>query len=126
MCELTRSPYESLALNALWALKNLTFHALDGMKAQVMTVFGYNTLRTYVKLMKSADDRFIGPSTPLLLRVQAFEIIQNLFADAPSLELARYVDNIGEGYLLDVLSVVAREGIDPDLRVPVGLPAGLS
>ena len=45
LCELTLSTYEPLALNALWAVKNLTFHALDGMKLDVMTILGWGALR---------------------------------------------------------------------------------
>ena len=64
----------------------------------------------------------MGPTTPLVLRVQALEIVQNLVANAPANELARYIDNIGEEYLLDVLSIHARNQTDPELRVPVQSP----
>lgn len=45
--------------------------------------------------------------------------MQNLLADAPALELARYVESFGESYLLDTLAFASREGSDPELRVPV-------
>jgi len=116
---LTHSPHEPLALNALWALKNLTFHALDSMKTQVIGIFGWDSLRRHVILVNIADASFIGAASSPVLRVQAFEIMQNLLADATAPELSRYVENIGEGYLLDVLSIVSREGMDAKLRVPV-------
>lgn len=56
MCELTHSNHEPLALNALWALKNLLFHANDAMKTQVMSVLGWDTLRLYVALPTMIPD----------------------------------------------------------------------
>ena len=61
----------------------------------------------------------MGPTTSPVLRAQALEIVQNLLANAPANELARYVDNIGEEYLLEVLSIHARNQTDPELRIPV-------
>jgi hypothetical protein len=37
-----------LALNALWALKNLLFHAGEPIKSQVMTILGWDTLKACV------------------------------------------------------------------------------
>ena len=45
LCELSSSPHEPLAQNALWAIKNLVFHAPDLLKTSVMTVFGWPRLR---------------------------------------------------------------------------------
>jgi len=47
LCDLTRSPYEPLALNSLWALKNLTFRGDDSLKSSVMSVLGWATLRRW-------------------------------------------------------------------------------
>lgn len=47
ICDLTRSTYEPLALNALWALKNLTFRADDALKSTVMSVLGWTDLRRW-------------------------------------------------------------------------------
>lgn len=46
LCELSQAPYEPLALNALWALKNLTFHALDSLKNQVMAILSWDKLKS--------------------------------------------------------------------------------
>ncbi|ORY26906.1 armadillo-type protein, partial [Naematelia encephala] len=107
LCQLSHSAYEPLALNALWALKNLTFHATDILKAQVMAVLTWSTLQTY-----------IGPLTRLSLRVQSFEVVQNLLADAGPGEIYRTIENLGGEEFLAVLELAARDGSEVDLRVP--------
>ncbi|WWD22052.1 hypothetical protein CI109_106540 [Kwoniella shandongensis] len=107
LCDLTRSAHEPLALNALWALKNLTFHAMESTKLQVTLTLGWERLRS-----------LMAPSTPLALRVQAFEITQNLLAEATAPEISRTVDNLGEKELLDLVTNAAREGEKVELRIP--------
>ncbi|KAK8846743.1 hypothetical protein IAR55_005830 [Kwoniella newhampshirensis] len=107
LCELTRSTHEPLALNALWALKNLTFHAMESTKLQVTLTLGWDRLRALMTL-----------STPLTLRVQAFEITQNLLAEATALEISRTVENLGEKELLDLVTNAAKEGEQVELRIP--------
>jgi hypothetical protein len=41
---LTKSEHEPLRLNALWALKNMTFHAPDEVKVKVMDALGWQEL----------------------------------------------------------------------------------
>jgi hypothetical protein len=41
---LTKSEHEPLQLNALWALKNMTYHAPDEVKAKVMEALGWSEL----------------------------------------------------------------------------------
>ncbi|RSH90252.1 hypothetical protein EHS25_001586 [Saitozyma podzolica] len=112
MCELTHSNHEPLALNALWALKNLLFHANDAMKTQVMSVLGWDTLRLY-----------LSPSTTLSLRTQAFELLQNVLADATTSELTRTLEASGETALLDLVQLAARKGDTTELRVPAITPS---
>ncbi|WVQ84004.1 hypothetical protein IAT38_006149 [Cryptococcus sp. DSM 104549] len=107
LCELTKSPHQPLALNAMWAIKNLMFHAVDTTKSQVMATLGYGNLRA-----------FLLPPTPLVLRIQAFEITQNLFAEVSSYEISRAVEQLGEKELLDLVTNAARSGEDVDLRIP--------
>ncbi|WVR04430.1 hypothetical protein IAU60_001433 [Kwoniella sp. DSM 27419] len=107
LCELTNSPFEPLAVNALWALKNLCFHALESIKAQVVTVLGWDRLTV-----------LLSSQTPQSLRVEAFSILQNLLADATPSEITRTVDGLGDKQLLDLLAESARDKEDVELRVP--------
>jgi len=66
-----------------------------------------------------ANQRLIMPPTPLSLRIQALQIAQNLTADALASEVNRYLELLGEGEFVDVLCGAAREGQDPDIRIPV-------
>jgi hypothetical protein len=139
MCELTHSNHEPLALNALWALKNLLFHANDAMKTQVMSVLGWDTLRLYVastimildarqlqshvvwdpRISTDSSRRsYLSPSTTLSLRTQAFELLQNVLADATTSELTRTLEASGETALLDLVQLAARKGDTTELRVP--------
>lgn len=45
LCALTNSPYEPLALNSLWAIKNLMYQESEPFKSTVMSTFGWSTLR---------------------------------------------------------------------------------
>ena len=113
----------------MWALKNLTFHALESLKSQVMAILGWNSLESSVKSKTSSHFRnphscticsFIDPSTATNLRVQALEITQNILADALPSEVARTLDLLGDSSLLDILAQAAKEGQDVELRIPVG------
>ncbi|OCF37579.1 hypothetical protein I316_00705 [Kwoniella heveanensis BCC8398] len=105
--ELTKSPHEPLALNALWALKNLTFHAMESTKALVTSTLGWDRLRS-----------LLTAPTPQGLRIQAFEITQNLLAEASSSEISRTVEALGEKDLLDLVTEAARDKEDIELRIP--------
>ncbi|WVF70073.1 hypothetical protein IAT40_004860 [Kwoniella sp. CBS 6097] len=107
IAELTKSPHEPLALNALWALKNLTFHAMDSTKALVTSTLGWDRLRS-----------LLTSSTPQALRIQAYEITQNILAEASSSEISRTVEALGEKDLLDLVTEAAREKEDTELRIP--------
>ncbi|WWD00304.1 hypothetical protein V866_007215 [Kwoniella sp. B9012] len=107
LCDLTRSPYEPLALNAMWAIKNLTYHAMEATKIMVTTTLGWDRLRVLT-----------SPSTIQSLRVQALEITQNLFADSSVPEISRAVENFGEAELFDSIIQASRESHDADLRIP--------
>ena len=64
--------------------------------------------------------RLMEGSTPLPVRAQALCVTQNLFADATTAEMVRWLDTIGEGELMSVLQVAAQSG-SVDLTIPVGL-----
>ncbi|WVQ97812.1 hypothetical protein IAU59_004927 [Kwoniella sp. CBS 9459] len=107
IADLTRCPHEPLALNALWALKNLTFHATESTKALVTSTLGWDRLRS-----------LLASSTPQALRIQAFEIVQNLLAEASSTEISRTVEALGEKDLLDLVTEAAWDKEDVELRIP--------
>lgn len=107
LCSLTQSPYEPLALNALWAIKNLVFHSSDGLKTEIMMVFGWTSLR-----------QFLGEPTLIPLRKQALEILQNLLAEATSADITKTLERLGEGQVLDILQELARDRESP-LCAPV-------
>ena len=94
---LSHSPHEPLALNALWALKNLSFHALDPLKVQITHCLTFPVLQD-----------LLAPFTAPCLRVQAMEITQNLLADGTSAEIARVVDGLGETQFLDSIEEAVR------------------
>ncbi|KAK4689772.1 armadillo repeat-containing protein 8, partial [Tremellales sp. Uapishka_1] len=112
LVDLTKSSHEPIVLNALWALKNLTFHATESVKNQVMGIFTYESLQ-----------RCLSPATPIALRCQGFEILQNLVADATPVEISRMVDQLGEARLLDMLSAIWR---DTDADVEIGMEMKIS
>ena len=60
LCLLATSPRESIAVNALWALKNLLFHAPESLKAQVVTCMGPEGLKAYVTALRSQASRRVS------------------------------------------------------------------
>jgi hypothetical protein len=109
------------------------------MKTQVMSVLGWDTLRLYVASAAMIIDarglwsnavwgtristdlsgrRYLSPSTTLSLRTQAFELLQNVLADATASELTRTLEASGETALLDLVQLAARKGDTTELRVP--------
>lgn len=90
-------PYEPLVENALWALKNIAFHAPQSLKDEVMAALGWDTLRT-----------FLRPPTPPSLRAQALSILQNLLDDQSQTQLTRTVDTLGPDVLFGMLHDVLR------------------
>ncbi|WVW78739.1 hypothetical protein I302_100699 [Kwoniella bestiolae CBS 10118] len=107
LCDLTKSPYEPLALNAMWAIKNMTYRAMDATKIMVATTLGYDRLRFLTSSLTTQS-----------LRIQALEIVQNIFADSSVPEISRTVENIGEDALFDSIIQASKEGQDADLRIP--------
>ncbi|WRT65023.1 uncharacterized protein IL334_001964 [Kwoniella shivajii] len=107
LCDLTNSPYEPLAVNALWAIKNLTYHAMESTKGMVTTALGWDRLKG-----------LLSAATIQSLRIQAFEILQNLLADSTAVEISRTVESFGEDGLFDLIIQASREGEDIDLRMP--------
>lgn len=103
LVSLTSSSYVPLALNALWALKNLTYHASETLKADVVSALSWRRLA-----------ELISPRTPPQLRTQALHLLQNVVDQASKAELSRTLDALGSG--------VADAEIDDD--APSG-PSGL-
>ena len=54
------------------------------------------------------------------MRIQGLEIVQNLIADASPIDIAKYLDLLGENDFLVTLVQAAREGETDELRIPVG------
>lgn len=46
LCSLAQSRHEPLSQNALWAIKNLTFHSSEAIKTQVMACMGFDSLKS--------------------------------------------------------------------------------
>lgn len=90
-------PYEPLVENALWALKNIVFHAPQSLKDEVMAALGWDALRT-----------FLSPPTPSSLRAQALSILQNILDDQTQSQLMRTVDTLGAAALFGMLHDVLR------------------
>lgn len=86
LVSLTSSSYEPLALNALWALKNLTYHASETLKADVVRALSWRRLA-----------ELISPRTPPQLRTQALHLLQNVVDQASKAELSRTLDALGSG-----------------------------
>lgn len=53
------------------------------------------------------------------MRIQGLEIVQNLIADASPIDVAKYLDLLGEIDFLVTLVQAAREGETDELRIPV-------
>ncbi|TXT11159.1 hypothetical protein VHUM_01910 [Vanrija humicola] len=104
LVELTASPHEPLALNALWALKNVTYHAGEPLKAEVMAVLGWDTLR-----------RFLSPETPKALRAQALDMLQNLLDDQTPAQMNKTVDALGLEFVINIVADSIRPTADVDL-----------
>lgn len=86
LVSLTGSTYEPLALNALWALKNLTYHASETLKADVVHALSWRRLAA-----------LIAPRTGAQLRAQALHLLQNVVDQASKAELSRTLDALGSG-----------------------------
>lgn len=104
LVELTASPHEPLALNALWALKNVTYHASEPLKAEVMAALGWDTLR-----------RFISAETPKPLRAQALDMLQNLLDDQTAVQMTKTIDALGLDFIINVVADAIRPTVDVDL-----------
>ncbi|WVQ76763.1 hypothetical protein IAR50_006437 [Cryptococcus sp. DSM 104548] len=96
LVDLTKSVHQPLALNALWAIKNLLFHSDLSTKKAAISHFGPDWLLD-----------LCSPESPNSIRVQGIEIIQNILAEeCPSLVswLANDLGGVG-GFrtLLDLL-----------------------
>lgn len=101
LVSLTSSSYEPLALNALWALKNLTYHASETLKADVVRALSWRRLA-----------ELISPRTPPQLRTQALHLLQNVVDQASKAELSRTLDALGSGVADDVAEDDAPSGLD--------------
>ncbi|WWC67683.1 uncharacterized protein I206_101595 [Kwoniella pini CBS 10737] len=107
LCDLTKSTYEPLALNAMWAIKNLTYHSMETTRIMITSTMGWDRLKF---LMSNANT--------LSLRVQAFEIVQNLLAESSIAEISKTVESFGEDELLDLIIQASKEDQEVDLRIP--------
>nr|AAV98471.1 BSP2 [Cryptococcus neoformans var. neoformans] len=81
---LTHSSYTPLALNALWSIKNLLFHADPPTKSSFMSIFTYSWLR-----------QIISSSMPEDIQEQGLEVVQNLLAEESGAEVTRMVERLG-------------------------------
>lgn len=70
--------------NALWAIKNISYHAPQQLKDDIMAALGWDALRGLV-----------GAPTPVSARVQALGILQNVLDKASAGQLARTVEQLG-------------------------------
>ncbi|CAK9783454.1 ARM repeat-containing protein [Cutaneotrichosporon oleaginosum] len=84
---LTTVPYEPLVENALWVFKNISYHATQQLKDDIMAAVGWDAL---LRLMRAP--------TPPSTRVQALGILQNMLDKASSSQLARVVDALGPDF----------------------------
>nr|XP_018265756.1 uncharacterized protein I303_02129 [Kwoniella dejecticola CBS 10117]OBR87914.1 hypothetical protein I303_02129 [Kwoniella dejecticola CBS 10117] len=107
LCDLTKSPYEPLALNAMWALKNITYHSMEVTRIMVTSTMGWERLKF-----------LLSPSAIPSLRVQAFELVQNLFSESGISEISKTVDSFGEEELFELIIQASGEDQDVDLRIP--------
>ncbi|KGB79932.2 hypothetical protein CNBG_5870 [Cryptococcus deuterogattii R265] len=81
---LTHSSYTPLALNALWSIKNLLFHADLPTKSSFMSIFTYSWLR-----------QIISSTMPEDIQEQGLEVVQNLLAEESGAEVMRMVERLG-------------------------------
>ncbi|KAE8540327.1 hypothetical protein D1P53_003272 [Cryptococcus gattii VGV] len=81
---LTHSSYTPLALNALWSIKNLLFHADLPTKSSFMSIFTYPWLR-----------QIISSTMPEDIQEQGLEVVQNLLAEESGAEVMRMVERLG-------------------------------
>ncbi|WWC87229.1 uncharacterized protein L201_002117 [Kwoniella dendrophila CBS 6074] len=108
LCDLTKSSYEPLALNAMWALKNYTYHSVEAGKSMIGSNLGWDRLKS-----------LLSSSTTLSLRIQAFAITQNLFANSSTSEITKTIESFGgEDDLLGLIIEATKDNQDVDLRIP--------
>ncbi|GMK56304.1 hypothetical protein CspeluHIS016_0301440 [Cutaneotrichosporon spelunceum] len=102
---LTTVPYEPLVENALWAFKNLSYHATQQLKDDIMSALGWDALRN---LMSAA--------TPLSARVQALGILQNMLDKQTGSQLTRTVEAMGTEAFFNLMGEILRSD-DTEVRV---------
>lgn len=114
LVSLTSSSYEPLALNALWALKNLTYHASETLKADVVRALSWRRLA-----------ELISPRTPPQLRTQALHLLQNVVDQASKAELSRTLDALGSGVADADADGLALDGMGDDAEYEPPAPSGM-
>ncbi|KAJ3190404.1 Armadillo repeat-containing protein 8 [Gaertneriomyces sp. JEL0708] len=90
LIEMANSMDDKLRLNAVWALKNLLYHADSGVKAKVMAQLGWTGL------LRLLDDEDAG------IQEQALNLLRNL-ACGKEEDIDMVVEGFGEQQLLDNL-----------------------
>lgn len=98
-------PYEPLVENALWAIKNISYHATQQLKDDIMAALGWGALRGLMRV-----------PTPVSARVQALGILQNLLDKQSASQLARTVDQMGAEAFFGLMGDILR-GEDAEVRV---------
>ncbi|ODN75359.1 hypothetical protein, variant 1 [Cryptococcus amylolentus CBS 6039] len=81
---LTKSEHQPLALNALWAIKNLMFHSDLIAKRDVISHFGHDWLLD-----------LCSEKSPDSIRVQGLEIMQNILAEECPSTVSRLANDLG-------------------------------
>ncbi|ODN96444.1 hypothetical protein L198_04158 [Cryptococcus wingfieldii CBS 7118] len=81
---LTKSEHQPLALNALWAIKNLMFHSDLMAKRDVISHFGHDWLLD-----------LCSEKSPDSIRVQGLEIMQNILAEECPSTVSRLANDLG-------------------------------
>ncbi|ODO03112.1 hypothetical protein I350_05957 [Cryptococcus amylolentus CBS 6273] len=81
---LTKSEHQPLALNALWAIKNLMFHSDLMAKRDVISHFEHDWLLD-----------LCSEKSPDSIRVQGLEIMQNILAEECPFTVSRLANDLG-------------------------------
>jgi hypothetical protein len=118
LVRLTNSSDLALKLNAIWAIKNLSYRATSELKALVMRDLEWSRLAA---LLRDSD---------LLIREQAINVLRNL-ACGKEADIEEAFAGIGEAALFNMLETnlgvgEARDGDDTDMHVDEELPVASS
>jgi hypothetical protein len=123
VCIYADCPSVTVAVGALWALKNTMFKSSESDKSVILKTLTVQVLMKYDLFLAERTlliCRHTSPSAPVAVNIQAFGVIQNYLADGTLADLSKAVETLGEAQLFDAIQAGLKKENSPELRTAVG------